>query len=254
MSSLPTITPTPPLSVPVTNSFSLTIADINSYRKNGYHIIPNLLSPSQLEQWRTIVFSAVNDRAERNGKLIGKIAAELEGIDLVRIWHNQALIKESFANPTAWHLDVPYWSFTSLHAISVWIALDDATLENGCLYFMPGSHKVTERRYYAANNAFMEIKVGKNLSDVFITYPELKQWQTVAVPMKAGNASFHSDHLIHSAGANMTPGRRAAMTIQMMPDNMTFNENHIKNFRPLSVGTSLHIRSSSVRSHELKTT
>ena len=40
------------------------------------------------------------------------------------------------------HLDVPYWSFTSLHAISVWIALDDATLENGCMYFMPGSHKV----------------------------------------------------------------------------------------------------------------
>ncbi|NJK53034.1 MAG: phytanoyl-CoA dioxygenase family protein [Leptolyngbyaceae cyanobacterium SU_3_3] len=39
-------------------------------------------------------------------------------------------------------MDVPYWSFTSLHAISVWIALDDATLENGCMYFMPGSHKV----------------------------------------------------------------------------------------------------------------
>jgi ectoine hydroxylase-related dioxygenase (phytanoyl-CoA dioxygenase family) len=42
------------------------------------------------------------------------------------------------------HLDVPYWSFTSLNAISIWIALDDATLENGCMYFMPGSHKVRE--------------------------------------------------------------------------------------------------------------
>jgi ectoine hydroxylase-related dioxygenase (phytanoyl-CoA dioxygenase family) len=44
------------------------------------------------------------------------------------------------------HLDIPYWSFTSLHAISVWIALDDATLENGCMYFMPGSHKVIKCR------------------------------------------------------------------------------------------------------------
>jgi ectoine hydroxylase-related dioxygenase (phytanoyl-CoA dioxygenase family) len=61
----------------------------------------------------------------------------------------------------------------------------------------------------------MEIKIGKNLSDIFNTYPELKQWPTVAVPMKAGSASFHSGHLIHGAGANMTPGRRAAMTIQM---------------------------------------
>ncbi len=42
------------------------------------------------------------------------------------------------------HLDMPHWSFTSFHAISVWIALDDATLENGCMYFMPGSHKVIE--------------------------------------------------------------------------------------------------------------
>ncbi len=77
------------------------------------------------------------------------------------------------------------------------------------------SFQVTEDRYYASNNTFTEIKIGKNLSDVFITYPELKQWPTKAVPMKAGSASFHSGHLIHGAGANMTPGRRAAMTIQM---------------------------------------
>jgi len=53
------------------------------------------------------------------------------------------------------------------------------------------------------------------MSDIFQTYPELKQWPTVAVPMKAGSASFHSGHLIHGATANMTSGRRAAMTIQM---------------------------------------
>ena len=53
------------------------------------------------------------------------------------------------------------------------------------------------------------------MGDIFVTYPELKQMPTVAVPMKAGSASFHSGNLIHGAGANMTPGRRAAMTIQM---------------------------------------
>lgn len=98
------------------------------------------------------------------------------------------------------------------------------------MYFMPGSHKVrhtlqnkefyfsfqvTKQRYQASNNTFTEIKIGKNLSDAFLTYPELKQCPTIAVPMKAGSASFHSGQLIHGAGANMTPGRRAAMTIQM---------------------------------------
>ncbi|CAF3275509.1 unnamed protein product [Rotaria sp. Silwood2] len=61
------------------------------------------------------------------------------------------------------------------------------------------------------------------MADIFAIYPELKQMPTVAVPMKAGSASFHSGHLIHGANANMTPGRRPAMTIQMMPDNTVFN-------------------------------
>ncbi len=103
------------------------------------------------------------------------------------------------------------------------------------MYFMPGSHKVRiifvkknfckelnlyfqviESHYHASNNTFNSaIKIGKNLSDIFNIYPELKSYPTVPVPMKAGSASFHSGHLIHGAGANMTPGRRAAMTIQM---------------------------------------
>jgi hypothetical protein len=145
MSSSLTITPTPPLIYPITNSISLSDSDINAFRENGYHIVPNLLSPSQLEQWRTIIFSAVQDRADKkykfstvseedhtntdfeyydnvftqrvslwqthnsvkellleSGSVIGKIAAELEGIDCVRIWCDQALIKEPFANPTSW--------------------------------------------------------------------------------------------------------------------------------------------------------
>jgi ectoine hydroxylase-related dioxygenase (phytanoyl-CoA dioxygenase family) len=84
-------------------------------------------------------------------------------------------------------------------------------IENLNLYF-----QVTESRYYASNNTFnSDIKIGKNLADVFQYYPELKSYPTVPVPLKAGSASFHSGHLIHGAGANMTPGRRAAMTIQM---------------------------------------
>ena len=69
---------------------------------------------------------------------IGKMAAQLSGADGIRIWHDQALIKRPWANPTAWHLDTPFWSFSDRRAISIWVALDDATLENGCLFFIPG--------------------------------------------------------------------------------------------------------------------
>ena len=76
-------------------------------------------------------------------KRIGHMAATLAGVEGIRIWHDQALFKRPWANPTAWHLDTPFWSFSDRKALSIWVALDDATLQNGCLYFIPGSFKQT---------------------------------------------------------------------------------------------------------------
>jgi phytanoyl-CoA hydroxylase len=145
---------------------------------------------------------------------IGKMASILSGADGIRIWHDQALIKRPWANPTAWHLDTPFWSFSDPRAISIWIALDDATLENGCLFFMPGSHKLT---------SFDKITIGRNMDGIFDKYPQLKNSKSVAAPMKAGSCSFHNGLIVHGANANMTNGFRRAMTCAYMPDGNTFN-------------------------------
>ena len=75
---------------------------------------------------------------------IGKMAAELAGVDGIRIWHDQALIKEPWASPTGFHLDNPYWSYSNRAALSLWVALDDATQQNGALIFCPGTHHTAE--------------------------------------------------------------------------------------------------------------
>src|SRR6218665_949177 len=56
---------------------------------------------------------------------IGQMAAQLAGAEGIRIWHDQALFKRPWANPTAWHLDTPFWSFSDRRALSIWVALDD---------------------------------------------------------------------------------------------------------------------------------
>jgi ectoine hydroxylase-related dioxygenase (phytanoyl-CoA dioxygenase family) len=145
---------------------------------------------------------------------IGQMAAQLSGADGIRIWHDQALIKRPWANPTAWHLDTPFWSFSDARAISIWVALDDATLENGCLFFIPGSHKQTK---------FDKITIGRNMDGIFDIYPQVKASRSVAAPMKAGSCSFHNGLTIHGANANMTNGFRRAMTCAYMPDGSTFN-------------------------------
>lgn len=145
---------------------------------------------------------------------LGKMAAELAGAEGIRIWHDQALIKRPWANPTSWHLDTPYWSFSDRRALSIWVALDDATLENGCLFFIPGSHKTT---------TFENPGIGKNMGAIFDYYPVFRSTPAVSAVMKAGSCSFHNGLTIHGAHANMTPRSRRAMTCAYMPDGNTFN-------------------------------
>src|SRR6476469_4140988 len=121
------------------------------------------------------------------------MAATRAGVDGIRIWHDQALIKRPWANPTSFHLDTPYWSFSDRKALSIWVALDDATYENGCLFFIPGSHKATR----------LEIAgIGKNMGSIFGVYPEFLKTKSVPALMKAGSCSFHNGLTIHGAHAN----------------------------------------------------
>lgn len=223
---------------------------IDSYQERGFLVIPDFLSPTELETWREAVDAAVAARGKQKTdkpgwnqneetyydrvfiqrlnlwkdnpevkKLIlnpgiGKMAARLAGVSGIRVWHDQALIKEPWANPTSFHLDVPYWSFDSRDAISIWVALDDATLENGCLFYVPGSHTKTDYR---------NVGIGENMRQIFDLYPEFQTTAAVAAPMKAGSCGFHNGLTIHGAHGNMTPGYRRAMTCAFMPDGCTFN-------------------------------
>ena len=145
---------------------------------------------------------------------IGEMAARLAGVDGLRVWHDQALIKQPWANPTGFHLDTPFWSFSDRRAISIWIALDDATAENGCLYFFPGSHLAT---------TFENPGITKNLDAIFDMYPSFRDRTPYQAAMKAGSCSFHNGMTIHGAGANMTNRSRRAMTCAFMPDGAVFN-------------------------------
>jgi len=145
---------------------------------------------------------------------LGTFVGEVAGVGGLRIWHDQALVKEPYANPTAYHLDVPYWSFTSAHAITIWIALDDATLENGSLYYVPSSHRAQK---------FDNVAIGKRIGALFDVYPEWRDVPAVSCPVPAGGALLHNGLTFHGAGANMTPGRRRAMTCAYMPEGCSFN-------------------------------
>jgi ectoine hydroxylase-related dioxygenase (phytanoyl-CoA dioxygenase family) len=220
------------------------------YRTNGFIVIEDFLDSDELEEWCRCTDEAVAERLggsiefltnqrdpetfyaqvftqclrladthEGMHKLIfdpriGRMAATLAGVDGIRIWHDQALIKPPHGNPTAWHLDNPYWSFTSRDSISFWVALDDATLSNGCLYYLPGTHKLAR---------WDNVGIGQNVGEIFKVYPEWRNIEPVPCPCRAGSIVWHNGLTAHGAGANMTTRPRRAMTCAFMPDGCTFN-------------------------------
>jgi phytanoyl-CoA hydroxylase len=228
-------------------------AQIAAYRRDGCLVIRNFLSPQEVAALTQEVVQAAQamgkaklggERAERaqegdgfydrvffqrvnlwrvnpaikeliTDPRLGRMLCELEGIDGIRVWHDQTLQKAPWANPTAYHLDNPYWSFSSPHAISIWIALDEATLQNGCLSYIPGSHRVCTQ----ARNS----DIGIDFGDFFKRYPELKDTHPVLAPMRPGDAGLHNGLTAHGAGPNNTPGWRRAMTCAYMPEGATYN-------------------------------
>lgn len=123
-------------------------------------------------------------------QLLGK------GVLLSQAHHNCVMTKQArFSSLTGWHRDSRYWHFQRPELVSVWLALRDERIENGCLLVLPGSHRWTIapeqldaaqflRADYAPNQALLE--------------------QALAVPLKQGDVLLFSSNLFHAAGCNQT--------------------------------------------------
>ncbi len=161
---------------------------------------------------------------------LGEMLAKLAGVDGIHVWHDQTLQKAPWANPTAWHLDNPYWSFHSHNALSIWVALDEATIQNGCMYYIPGSHKTA---------SFDNVDIREDVGALFDVYTEWRGIEPVVAEMKRGWAGVHNGLTAHGAGPNMTPNPRRAMTCAYMPAGAKFNGQ--QNILPASFVETLNV-------------
>jgi ectoine hydroxylase-related dioxygenase (phytanoyl-CoA dioxygenase family) len=108
---------------------------------------------------------------------------------------------------TPWHQDEAFWELDlGYHACAVWLALDDVDVDNGCMQFLPGSHRrgiVTHRHLY--DDPMVSALV---IDDV-------DERAAVPVPLAAGGATFHTQTTMHHTGPNLTDRRRRAFAIEV---------------------------------------
>jgi hypothetical protein len=145
---------------------------------------------------------------------------QLIGPDIA-LWNSSFFAKPARdGKRTPWHQDGTYWPVKPLASVTVWIAVDDATVENGCLRMIPGSHR----------GQVMKPHVETDADDVTIynvLQPEdYDESKAVDLVLRAGQISLHDPFLLHASEANRSDKSRRGMTMRFMPTTSLFDRDY----------------------------
>jgi ectoine hydroxylase-related dioxygenase (phytanoyl-CoA dioxygenase family) len=218
------------------SDYALSPEQVAQYRRDGHILLRGVLKPEEVAAFRDLFREAVAQRAanvaplekrdtygkaflqimnlweedERYARFtlsrrFAKIAADLMGVEGVRLYHDQALYKEAGGGHTPWHQDQHYWPLATDNTITMWMPLIDASEEMGTMNFASGSHTLGY------------------LGDMPISDESEAAWDKLISErgftkvnhgaMKAGDATFHSGWTLHGAPGNKSDRTREVMTI-----------------------------------------
>jgi ectoine hydroxylase-related dioxygenase (phytanoyl-CoA dioxygenase family) len=136
----------------------------------------------------------------------------------VRFWHDQLFCKPArHGGVVAWHQDYSYWTRTTpMTHLTCWIGLDDATRDNGCLQYVPGSHRWELLPVTGLAGDMDAIQT-------VLSPQQQRDFKPVAVELRKGEAAFHHPLMVHGSFANSTDRQRRATVINVFRDGVTSN-------------------------------
>ncbi len=211
------------------------------YQKNGHILLRGILDAEEATAYRQVIVDAAgryntekrkmedrdtygkaflqimnlwevdeNVRRYTLAKRFAKIAADLMGVEHVRLYHDQALFKEAGGGHTPWHQDQYYWPIDTTNTVTMWMPLVDISVKMGMLTFASGSQELG----FLGNLA-----ISDNSEKILGTIVKEKGYPiTRAKQMKAGDATFHAGWTLHSAPGNHSDTMREVMTVIYMAD------------------------------------
>ncbi|MFB5661078.1 phytanoyl-CoA dioxygenase family protein [Alteribacillus sp. HJP-4] len=223
---------------------------IDFYQTNGYVQIDNVLSDAETAELSMHLDEVMNVGSERSvqtsnsdgayykvlnqkvntwrdhggmaryvlSERLAGIADQLSGNKGIRLFHDHALWKmPNDSKETPWHQDYPYWPLTEAGALSIWLTLDDVDEQNGCMKFLPGSHRIKDLQAVSLVDAHDIFTDAKGKGKV------LNKENAVSVPLKKGSCTFHDGLTFHYAHSNQTSNPRRVLAIIYMPDGSVYS-------------------------------
>jgi ectoine hydroxylase-related dioxygenase (phytanoyl-CoA dioxygenase family) len=140
---------------------------------------------------------------------VASIAAQLRGPDMV-LDYDQLVAKPPHRDDAvfAWHQDLAYWIDTpDTRTASSWLAVDDSTVENGCMCFVPGSHREPALR------AHRPLHGDRDRSHALVADVDERRDELRPVPIRRGDVTVHHERVIHGSRGNRTGGWRRAYVV-----------------------------------------
>jgi len=151
----------------------------------------------------------------------------------VRFWHDQLFCKPAgHGGVVAWHQDYSYWTRTQPMAhLSCWIGLDDSTRENGCVHYVPGSHRWNLLPITGLANDMRAI-------ETVLSEEQKQEFKPVAIELKAGECSFHHPLMVHGSYENRSDRPRRGAVINVFRDGVRSASNQplLEGVPPVAVG------------------
>jgi ectoine hydroxylase-related dioxygenase (phytanoyl-CoA dioxygenase family) len=166
------------------------------YDSEGIDRLPQVLVPE-------LAIPELGETAfRRNARAVAAVLLSVAP-EALEVWGHMIYKPPRIGNVTPWHQDEAYWD-PGLHytALGAWLPLDDVDLENGCMCFIPGSHRqdVLPHRHINDDPAVHGLETTVDVDDS----------RMVAVPLPAGGATFHHSRLLHYTPPNRSNRPRRA--------------------------------------------
>jgi ectoine hydroxylase-related dioxygenase (phytanoyl-CoA dioxygenase family) len=154
----------------------------------------------------------------------------------VRFWHDQLFCKPAkHGGVVAWHQDYSYWTRTiAMQHLTCWTGLDEATTDNGCLQYIPKSHK------WGLLDA-PEIAGDMNGLMQYLTEEQKAEFKPVAIELKKGYATFHHPLMVHGSYENKSEMSRRAFVLNVFADGTVSNTDDelLKGVPPIPKGSKM---------------
>lgn len=168
-----------------------------------FSIINVMLPRRYYESWQGNVY-------ERRA---ASVAQQLCGSGM-QIDYDQLLAKQPYKDDAvfAWHQDMAYWPDTpDTRTATFWLAIDDSTVANGCMRFVPGTTTEADLRPH-------EPQFGDRGESHALGTALRSSDEVVTVPIARGDVTVHNETVMHGSGGNSTGGFRRAYILAFRPE------------------------------------